>query len=138
MPILGQLPKLTVLYSKEHFRFNPGFPQKLNSLRTDGDFCHRGRDTEIAKNFFSLSEPTDMTIHWKALEEQFFDSSVFRGEIHFLNFSQTALNHRLLIVFSSFLGVLGLHSFKTMEPLTGQFYFIRPSTMAIVIYIKEF
>jgi hypothetical protein len=25
-----------------------------------------------------------------------------------------------------------------MEPLTGQFYFIRPSTMAIVIYIKEF
>jgi hypothetical protein len=29
-------------------------------LRTDGDFCHQGR-----------CGTTDMTIHWKALEEKF-------------------------------------------------------------------
>jgi hypothetical protein len=34
-----------------------------------GDFCHQGRqDTEIAKKDLRLSKPTDMTIHWKALE----------------------------------------------------------------------
>jgi hypothetical protein len=31
-------------------------------------FRHQGRDTEIAQNL-RLSKPTDMTIHWKALEE---------------------------------------------------------------------
>jgi hypothetical protein len=33
------------------------------------DFCHQGRDTEIDKK--RLSKPTDMTIHWKALGENF-------------------------------------------------------------------
>jgi hypothetical protein len=33
--------------------------------RTDGDFCHQGRDTEIPpqKNL-RLSKHTDMTVHW--------------------------------------------------------------------------
>jgi hypothetical protein len=51
----------------------------INSLRTDGDFCHQtdgdfchqGRDTEIAQKNLRLLKPTDMTIHWKALEEHF-------------------------------------------------------------------
>jgi hypothetical protein len=41
----------------------------FNSVRTDGNFCHQGRDTEIEKKNLKLSETTDMTIHWKALEE---------------------------------------------------------------------
>jgi hypothetical protein len=34
---------------------------------TDCDLCHQGRDTEIA-NILRLSKPTDVAIHWKALE----------------------------------------------------------------------
>jgi hypothetical protein len=30
-----------------------------------------GRDTEIAQNIFRLSNPTDMTIHYKALGKHF-------------------------------------------------------------------
>jgi hypothetical protein len=33
----------------------------------------------------------DMTIHWKAIADgtiTFFDSNIFRGKMHFLNFSQ--------------------------------------------------
>jgi hypothetical protein len=45
----------------------------INSLRTDadGDFCHQGRDIviEITPKNVRLSEPADMTIHWKALGE---------------------------------------------------------------------
>jgi hypothetical protein len=40
------------------------------SLRTDGDFCHQGQDTEIAplaKSLRLLKPSTDMTIHWKAI-----------------------------------------------------------------------
>jgi hypothetical protein len=48
-------------------RIQSGF----NYLRTDGDFCHQGWDTDIAKNIFRLSKPTHMTIHWKALGEHF-------------------------------------------------------------------
>jgi hypothetical protein len=41
-------------------------------LRTDdGEFCHQGRDTEIAQKISKWSKPIDMTIHWKALEEHF-------------------------------------------------------------------
>jgi hypothetical protein len=51
---------------------NPGCMSVLsfNSLRTDGDFCRQRRDTEIEKKF-RLLKHTDMTIHWKALEEHF-------------------------------------------------------------------
>jgi hypothetical protein len=44
-----------------------------------------------------LLKPTDMTIHWKALEEHFlmvplvFRFTHFRGEMHFLNFSISVL-----------------------------------------------
>jgi hypothetical protein len=34
------------------------------TLRTEGDFCHQRRDTEI-----NTEKPIDMTIHWKALKE---------------------------------------------------------------------
>jgi hypothetical protein len=47
----------------------------LNSLMIDGDFCHQGRDTEIVKKNVTilkiLLKQSDMTIHWKALEEHF-------------------------------------------------------------------
>jgi hypothetical protein len=36
----------------------------------EGDFCHQGWGTEIAQKI-GLSKPTDMTIHWKALEKHF-------------------------------------------------------------------
>jgi hypothetical protein len=48
-----------------------GVHQRFNFLRTDGDFCHKGQDREIAKRFTRLLKPTNMTIHWKALEEHF-------------------------------------------------------------------
>jgi hypothetical protein len=51
---------------------------RLNSLRTDGNFCHQGRDTEIAQKKLRLSKHTDMTIHWKAHEEHFLISLAFR------------------------------------------------------------
>jgi hypothetical protein len=41
-----------------------------------------------------MSKPTDVTIHWKALEKHFlmvplvFKFNHFRGKINFLNFSQ--------------------------------------------------
>jgi hypothetical protein len=61
----------------------------FNSSRTDGDFCHQGQDPQkLAKR---LSEPADMTIHWKALEEHFlmvllvFQFNHFWGKMHFLN-----------------------------------------------------
>jgi hypothetical protein len=38
---------------------------------TDGDFRPQERDTEIAQNRLRMSKPTDMTIHWKGLEEYF-------------------------------------------------------------------
>jgi hypothetical protein len=48
--------------------------------RTHGDFYHQGQDTEFAKKL-RVSKHTDMTIHWKALEEHFLmvplDSSIF-------------------------------------------------------------
>jgi hypothetical protein len=37
-------------------------------LRTGGDRSHQGQGTEIAQNILRLLKPTDMTIHWKALE----------------------------------------------------------------------
>jgi ABC-type uncharacterized transport system permease subunit len=40
-------------------------------MRTDGDFCHQWRDTEIAQNNLRLLKRTDMTIHWKALGKHF-------------------------------------------------------------------
>jgi hypothetical protein len=59
----------------------------LNCLRTDDDdddFCHQGWDTEIAQNIFKrLSKPTNMTIHWKALEEHFLMAPLFFWFNHF-------------------------------------------------------
>jgi hypothetical protein len=42
----------------------------INSLRTDGEFCHKGWETEIAKKL-KLLEPIDNTIHWITPEEHF-------------------------------------------------------------------
>jgi hypothetical protein len=68
------------------------------AFRPDGDFCHQGRDTEIAKKLLKLSKYTDVTIHWKALEEHFlmvyqlvFQFNHF-GEMLFLNFSKKHLS----------------------------------------------
>jgi hypothetical protein len=43
---------------------------QLNSLRTDGYFCHQEWVTEIAPKL-RMAKHRDMTIHWKALEEHF-------------------------------------------------------------------
>jgi hypothetical protein len=62
------------------------FQSGVNS-HSDGDFCHQRRDTEIGcTTKLRLSKPTDMTIHWKALDEHFlvvplvFWFNHFRGE----------------------------------------------------------
>jgi hypothetical protein len=39
----------------------------INYLRTDGDFCHQ----KLPPKYIRLSKPTDMTIHWNALEDHF-------------------------------------------------------------------
>jgi hypothetical protein len=44
----------------------------INSLRTGGDLCHQGQDTEFAPKIkFYQNIITIMTIQWKALEEHF-------------------------------------------------------------------
>jgi hypothetical protein len=70
----------------------------LNSLRTDGNFCHQGRDTEIPPPpNVRLAKPTDMTIRWKALEEHLlmvplvFRFNQFQGIIAFSEFFLTKL-----------------------------------------------
>jgi hypothetical protein len=41
-------------------------------LKTGGDFHHQWRDIEIAQKIVDCqNKPTDLTIHWKALEEHF-------------------------------------------------------------------
>jgi hypothetical protein len=65
------------------------YQEYINSLGHDGDFCHQGGDTEIAQKI--PTKPTDMTIHWKALEEHFlmvplFDSTISGGHMYFLTF----------------------------------------------------
>jgi hypothetical protein len=57
----------------------------FNPLRTDGDFCHQGRDTEIAQNIFKLSKPTDMTTHWKGLGKHFLMVPLADGTISSLH-----------------------------------------------------
>jgi hypothetical protein len=54
----------------------------------------RGRDTVIAQKNLKFSKPTDMTIHWKGLEEHFlmvpfFIHNFFWENAHFLSFSKT-------------------------------------------------
>jgi hypothetical protein len=70
---------------------------RFNSLRTDGDFCHQGWDTEIAHyKDLRLSKPTDMTIHYigkllaalSAMVPLVFRFIHCRRKLHFLNFSQ--------------------------------------------------
>jgi hypothetical protein len=68
---------LIVRIVKSHFILRLYFGVDINSLRTDGDFCHQGRDTEIAPKTIRLSKPTDMTIHWKTLEHFLMVSLVF-------------------------------------------------------------
>jgi hypothetical protein len=50
-------------------------PEPINSLRTDGDFCHQGHERiqKLPKKLRSLkyTDMVDMTIHWKALVEHF-------------------------------------------------------------------
>jgi hypothetical protein len=59
----------------------------------------RGGTRNCPTNSRFLSKPTDMTIHWIALRAlsdgaiSFFDSTIFWGIIHFLNFSQNNLSH---------------------------------------------
>jgi hypothetical protein len=62
--------------------------------------CHvptKGEDTEIPPPKLRLSEHTDMTVHWKAIEEHFLMAPVvfrfnhFRGRrMHFLDFPQNS------------------------------------------------
>jgi hypothetical protein len=47
---------------------NPPFHSLLNSLWTDGDFTKGRTDKNCQKNL-RLLKATDMTIHWKVLEE---------------------------------------------------------------------
>jgi hypothetical protein len=55
------------------------------SLRTVGDFCHRGRDTDIAQNIQDCQNIlTRPTIHWKDLEEQFLMAPLFFNSIIFV------------------------------------------------------
>jgi hypothetical protein len=67
----------------------------FSSSRTDDDFCHQGRDTEIAPKYLRLSKPTDMTIISSrgALSDGTISFSIepFLGKMHFLNFSQKHL-----------------------------------------------
>jgi hypothetical protein len=61
----------------------------INPLRTDSDFCHQGRDTEIAQIILRLSKPTDMNIFWKALSDGTISCSIqpmFGKSMHFLYF----------------------------------------------------
>jgi hypothetical protein len=68
----------------------------VNVLRTDGEFCHQGRaGHRNCPEKLRLSERTDMTIRWKALEEHFpmipfvlIQLYFFWGKMHFLNFSK--------------------------------------------------
>jgi hypothetical protein len=69
--------------------------QRIDSSRTDGDFCHRGRDTKIAPKICDLSNPTDMTIHWKALEHFLMVPLVFLF-IHGIAFSEFFLKTSVL------------------------------------------
>jgi hypothetical protein len=56
--------------AKIHFIFN--LPTKLSFLKYQLIwFCHQGQDTDFAPQNLRLSKPTDMTIHWKGLEEHF-------------------------------------------------------------------
>jgi hypothetical protein len=78
-----------------YFNSNTGvYRFHLTLLRTDGDFCLQGQDTKIPpKRKLRLSEHTDMTIHWNALEEHFllvpivfFESTSFLGGNAFSEF----------------------------------------------------
>jgi hypothetical protein len=84
------------LYVVEYLKIDSMTIGCINPLRTDGDFCHQGRDTEIAPNISKWLQPIDMTIkfvnlmnllkwaphayqctlwlptiHWKDLKEHF-------------------------------------------------------------------
>jgi hypothetical protein len=54
----------------------------------------KGMEHRFCPTNFRLSKHTDMTIHWKALDEHFlmynyfFNSTIFGEKMHFLNFSQ--------------------------------------------------
>jgi hypothetical protein len=81
------------------------------------DFCHQGRDTEIAPTFLRLLKPTctGMTIHWKALGKHFLTVSLyfrfnqFPGENAFSVFSSKNLSFnelmQLYMMSERFLGV---------------------------------
>jgi hypothetical protein len=69
---------------------------KTELTLTDVDFCHQGWDTNIAQKALGLSKHTDMTIHWKGIEQHFLMVPlvfrfIFRGKLHFLTFSQKTL-----------------------------------------------
>jgi hypothetical protein len=83
----------------------------MNSLRTNGDFYHQKPPITEHRNCpknLRLSKPTDMTIHWKDLEEHFlmvalvFRFNHFRGENAFSVFflKNLSLNIISLILLS--------------------------------------
>jgi hypothetical protein len=68
------------------------------------------------KNFpknITLSESTDMTIHWKALEDNFLNGTIsffystnFGGKMHFLNYPQNPQSlgvHSIFLIWHLFL-----------------------------------
>jgi hypothetical protein len=67
----------------------------------------QGQDTEIAQKHLRLSKDTDMTIHWKGLEEHFLMVHVplvlrfnhFWGEIPFSEFFSQKTSIILILLF---------------------------------------
>jgi hypothetical protein len=53
----------------------------LEELRTDGDLCHQGQDTGIAKKVKIVE--SDMTILWKLSDGNIIDSTIFGGKCFF-------------------------------------------------------
>jgi hypothetical protein len=67
--------------------FHIDFIRMHFSLRNN--FCHLWMDQHrICPKLFKIPEPTDMTIHWKALEEYFLMLLTVLVLIHFLTISQ--------------------------------------------------
>jgi hypothetical protein len=66
----------------------------IHFLRTAGELSPRVGHKHLPPKYLRMSKPTDMTIHWKALDEHFmmltlvFRFNHFWGEMHFLTFSQ--------------------------------------------------
>jgi hypothetical protein len=60
----------------------------INSSRTDGDFCQRRRDTEIAPKIFKIVETYRHDHSLESSRRAFSDGIISFSIIHFLNISQ--------------------------------------------------